>query len=110
MLVPPAYVLGGVGLLTSALAVPLALRKVPMNRGYGVRLPQAFASEENWYAINAYGGRLLLGFGLLLLAFAVLTRDVAPAATDPLAPVYMVVPLLGLVPVVVLVKRFARRL
>lgn len=46
-------------------AVPLIKRKVRMNPWYGVRIPAAFASEERWYDINAYGGRLLLVFGVV---------------------------------------------
>lgn len=42
-----------------AVSVPLCLRKVPPNKLYGVRIPKTFASEENWYAINAYGGKQL---------------------------------------------------
>jgi hypothetical protein len=110
MIVPVPYVLGGLGALLSVTSVPLILRKVPMNRAYGVRIAKAFVSDENWYAVNEYGGKLLLGFGLFLLVFALLTRDLAPEPTDPRAPLYLIVPLLGLVPVGLLIHAFARRL
>ena len=48
------------GILIVLLCTPLALRKVPMNRLYGVRFPKSFVSDECWYRINAYGGTLLI--------------------------------------------------
>ena len=75
---PPVVLHCGLGLLFAALALPLALRRVPMNRGYGVRVRKAFVSDRNWYDINAYGGKLVLAYGLLLFAFGVLTRNAAP--------------------------------
>jgi|KBSMisStandDraft_5_1062788.scaffolds.fasta_scaffold93441_3 uncharacterized membrane protein len=47
-----------VGIVTVGVCLPLIYQKIPMNRFYGIRIPQAFASAERWYAINAYGGRL----------------------------------------------------
>jgi len=49
-----------------ALAIPLILRKVPMNGIYGARFSQSFKSEKNWYDINAASGKLLLGCALLM--------------------------------------------
>ena len=50
----------GVALLIAGLCIPLIRRKIPMNRFYGFRLPQSFVSNEAWYAINEYGGKVLL--------------------------------------------------
>src|SRR2546427_9177847 len=55
-MIPPIMVHCGVGLSTAGLAIPLVIRKVPMNRVYGVRIAKAFASDRDWYEINAYGG------------------------------------------------------
>ena len=60
-----------VGLTTVAVAVPLARRKIKMNRWYGIRIPAAFESEQRWYEINEYGGRLLLRGGVLIILAAV---------------------------------------
>lgn len=62
-----------VGLLIIIISLPLARRKVPMNRVYGVRLKKSFESEENWYTINAYGGRLLIGWSIRLVLIGVAT-------------------------------------
>lgn len=72
----PSTVLVGLGALTGLLALPLLLGWVPPNGVYGIRVPEAYASESNWYAINAYGARRFLvfsalvgGMGLILKAF-----------------------------------------
>lgn len=51
-------------------AVPLTRRRVKMNHWYGVRIPAAFESEEAWFDINQYGGRLLMVWGLVIAATA----------------------------------------
>lgn len=56
------------GLLLTALCVPLWLRKIPPNGWYGVRIPASFRSDEAWYELNAYGGRLLTLGGVILAA------------------------------------------
>lgn len=60
-----------VGLMTIAVSLPLIKRKIKMNRWYGIRIPAAFASEQRWFEINEYGGRLLLRCGFLIVAAAV---------------------------------------
>ncbi len=57
-----------VGLLLSALSLPLWLRLVPMNSFYGVRLPSTFVSDERWYEVNAVFGRHLFGWSLAVIA------------------------------------------
>lgn len=58
-------------LLFMVLAQPLIQGKVKPNDWYGVRIPAAFESEEAWFDINRYGGRLLSKVGLLLMLCAV---------------------------------------
>ena len=110
MIVPIPYVHMGFGSLLALFSVPLILRRVPMNRLYGVRTAKAFASEANWYALNAYGGRLFLIFGLLLTVFGWALRDDAPPPTSPWAPVFLALPLLLLVPVLALIHRYGKGL
>jgi len=66
----------GVGLLVILLCIPLINRKVKMNYLYGVRIRKSYVSDENWYKINAYGGKqlaiwsipiILAGFGCFLV-------------------------------------------
>jgi len=107
VIVPIPYVHTGIGLVTALAAIPLIMRKVPMNRMYGIRIRKAFISNSNWYALNEYGGKLLLIFGVFLTAFGVLGRDFAPPPTSAWAPVFMAVPLIAIIPILLLIKSFA---
>ncbi|HYG24882.1 MAG TPA: SdpI family protein [Verrucomicrobiae bacterium] len=55
------------GIVTLLLVLPLVFRKVPMNRYYGFRTKAAFQSEQNWYEINARGGRMMAWGSLAIL-------------------------------------------
>lgn len=56
------------GLLMAIAAYPLVKRKIKMNHKYGVGVwfQQAFYSEESWYKINEYGGKLFMIWGILI--------------------------------------------
>jgi SdpI/YfhL protein family len=108
--IPPIVVHCGFGSLLAVLSLPLVFRKVPMNRAYGVRIPKAFESERSWYAINAYGGRLLLVYGLLLVLYGWMMRDSAPPPSSLWTAPFVVGPLLLVFPILGLVNAYARRL
>ncbi|OYW29115.1 MAG: hypothetical protein B7Z47_05140 [Chthoniobacter sp. 12-60-6] len=57
-----------VGIVLSALSLPLWLRLIPMNSFYGVRLPSTFVSDERWYEVNAVFGKHLFGWSLTVIA------------------------------------------
>jgi uncharacterized membrane protein len=65
----PVFVL--VGLLTIALAIPMALRKVPPNGLYGLRVRATMADESVWYEANARSGRDLIVVGSLFVVVSV---------------------------------------
>jgi hypothetical protein len=46
-------------------------RKIPMNDSFGIRIPKALRSKEDWYAINEYGGRALFWWSFGLIASGV---------------------------------------
>jgi hypothetical protein len=110
VLVPVQYVHIGIGLLLAVFSVPLIQGRIPRNCWYGIRTRKAFSSEENWYAVNGYGGKLFLAFGVFLFAFGVITSGVAPPPESEWAPVYMTVPLVALIPVFLAVSAFEKRL
>lgn len=56
------------GMVLTAVSLPLWLRLMPMNSFYGVRLPSTFASDERWYAVNAVCGRHLFAWSLTVIA------------------------------------------
>ena len=51
---------------------PLTKRQVMMNKWYGIRYPQAFYSEESWYQINAYGGKVFMYWGACVAVAGIL--------------------------------------
>ena len=50
----------GLAAVLVAIAVPLALRKVPRNVVYGYRTRATLADDKIWYAANAHFGRGLI--------------------------------------------------
>jgi uncharacterized membrane protein len=97
------------GLVIIALAVPLILRRIKMNALYGVRIPKAFESESNWYAINEFGGKVLVLAGAAVSAaglLAILWPPASPYSILLLAAAPVPVLLLGLLPIL----RFAKGL
>jgi len=66
-----AIILLCLGLITIAVSIPLYLGKIKMNYFYGFRIPKAFESEENWYAINHYGAKALIRWSLVIMAIGI---------------------------------------
>jgi len=48
-------------------SIPLVKHKIKMNHLYGVRIKKAFESEDNWYKINAYGGKQLITWSIPMI-------------------------------------------
>ena len=69
------------GLLIMGISIPLWLKKSPMNAWYGVRVPEAYQSEESWYEINRYGGRELFVWSIPIL-FSGLVSLVVPISEE----------------------------
>ena len=110
MILPIPYVFAGIGLLLVATSIPLALRRVPMNRWYGVRTRKAYVSDENWYAINAFGGKLLFVLGLFMLAVAWVGRDIWPGPRNAFEMLVTLAPLAGIALVLAAIGLYARQL
>jgi uncharacterized membrane protein len=68
------------GLVVTGISIPLIKRKIPMNGFYGVRIPKSFVSDSNWYAINAYGGRILAIAGALIAILGLILRFYPPTS------------------------------
>src|SRR5262245_31007064 len=76
----PGAVVGLLGLLLIGVSVQLILKRVGMNPFYWVRIPEACKSEAHWYAINAYGGRVLAVAGVAMLLVGGITFLWPPAS------------------------------
>jgi hypothetical protein len=109
VIAPAVYVHCGFGSLLAAFSLPLVLRRVPMNRAYGIRIPETFTSDAHWLDINAYGGRLFLVYGLLLAAFGYLARNRAPAESSIWSPFFIVGPLILALALLPPIRSYARR-
>jgi hypothetical protein len=96
------------GVMIFLLSLPLVYRKVPMNHFYGVRISASFESDQRWYDINAYGGRLM-AIGSLPIVAAGVTGLFMPAEwLLPYACAAMAVTLVGLLVPLVLIFRWSR--
>jgi SdpI/YfhL protein family len=70
--VDPEVLFPLLSLLWIALGWPLAARRVPPNRWYGLRVPATFADRSVWYDANAVAGRDMVGVGIVLGLMALL--------------------------------------
>jgi len=100
----------GIGLLLIGLSIPLLLGRVRMNGWYGVRLPQAFRSEANWYSLNRYGAIQLMCYGAALIVLGVVVVLISPRPGSAWFVVGLAAPGLLSLPMIVRVFLFAKRL
>ena len=66
------------GLLLVGLAWPLAFKRVPPNRWYGLRVPATFADERVWYEANARAGRDMMALGAMVVLVGLFLPLVVP--------------------------------
>ncbi|MBS1792478.1 MAG: SdpI family protein [Acidobacteria bacterium] len=62
---------GGIGLLVTALAIPLAKGKINRNQWYGFRTPRTLSSDEIWFPANRLAGGNMIVAGVLVMITAV---------------------------------------
>lgn len=55
------------GVILVALCIPLVRGHIPRNSWYGIRLPQSFASDDAWYAINRFGAKRMIVWAIPLI-------------------------------------------
>lgn len=113
----PNMILGlvniGSAILFIILSIPLIMRKVKMNRFYGVRIKKSFESEENWYTLNAYGGKQLAVWSIPLILAGVLCFfvPITEQNNDLMSIILCVVPITACIAVVVIrILAYARKL
>ena len=88
-------ILGAVILLVS---LPLVKGLIPGNRLYGFRMRKAFESEENWYAVNTFGGRSLMHCALPLFLVGTASFFISFKGKDVLIFVVALAPMVVLLP------------
>ena len=103
-----------VSILFIAISIPLVKRKVKMNGWYGVRIPKAFESEENWYKINAYGGKRLMiwASALALIGIAAFFIPLGEGNTTGSALTILLAfsPLVTVVPAIIEIVAYSRKM
>ena len=100
----------GAAIVTALIALPLALRKIPRNRLYGVRTRRTLADDRVWYETNAYGGRcLIVASGVTIVTVAVL-YGLAPLPRDLLVPAGVAALVVSSLVAAILAVRHAGRL
>jgi uncharacterized membrane protein len=85
----PQFLFPLLGLLLIALGWPMATRRVPPNRWYGLRVPATFADKTVWYDANAVTCRDMTGLGVIITPIALLLSHVVglhPSPTFSCAP------------------------
>lgn len=100
----------GLGILVVLLSLPLLLGRVKPNPWYGVRIPQAFISDQHWYAINKFGARQLIIYGFLLTALGLVSFALRETQTGFWFWFMVFTPIASLLPMLWILLRFANRL
>ena len=98
------------GAVSVLVGLPLAYRRVPRNRWYGLRIPATFADEHVWYEANAVTGRDLIVVGIVLLLLALLLPRVSSGSTPAYAAIFAIVLALGSAVAILRGWRLANRL
>ena len=103
-----------VAILFIALSIPLVKRKVKMNPWYGVRIPKAFESEENWYKINAYGGKRLMiwssALALIGIAAFFIPMEEGNSGASALTILLAFSPLIVVIPAIIEIVAYTRKM
>lgn len=92
------------------ISIPLIQRKVSMNKVYGVRIKKAFESEENWFKINAYGGKQLALWSLPLVLLGIVTLFLPLEGNDPVIISIACAPGIIIIPAIVAIFGYANKL
>lgn len=106
-----------VGILFICVSLPLIQHQVKMNGMYGVRTPESFASEENWYRINEFGGRKLMHSSSIWIVGGIvimLSPNLSNLFSYPIAltifyGLILLIPILSLLFAVIPIIRFSQK-
>jgi len=81
-----------------------------MNPLYGVRIKKAFESEENWYKINKYGGRRLIFWSIVLICICIASLFFEISEDSILFIAFSLAPVIVLIPCLIEIFIYARKL
>ena len=90
-----AYVF--LGILITAICMPLLQGKVKMNDFYGVRIKKSYESEENWYKINKFGARQLIGWAIFMIFMGVVSLFIPFHHNDKAILAFVILPIIAII-------------
>lgn len=102
------YTILGIAMLLIVLAIPLALRRVPRNPVYGYRTRAAMATDDIWYAANAYFARMLIATSLCSVILGWIVDMLQPFSADTYLPLSVLIIAAPPVVAAVATRRFVR--
>lgn len=97
-------------MLIIAISIPLVRGSIKMNPLYGVRIKKAFESEENWYKINKYGGQRLIFWSIVLICISIASLFFEISENSILFTFFLLAPVLVLIPCIIGIFIFAKKL
>lgn len=98
------------GILLIVVARPLVQGRIKPNRWYGVRIPKAFESDANWYAINRFGGQRLMIWSWAIVAAGILSLFLPLRTSDALTMLSALLPAIIVMIPTLEIMRFAKTL
>lgn len=104
--VKTAITLACLGIIVILVCIPLYLGKIKMNSAYGFRFGKAFESDENWYSINKYGAKLLMGWAVAIMIVGIVCLYIDPQSVLTVAKISF----LSLIVPIAQTFRYAKRL
>ena len=110
LMIAPETVFPLLGILFVALAWPLANRRIPPNRWYGLRVPATFADETVWYDANAVAGRDMVALGTVGTVIALMLPHLVHLRSEIYAAILAAVFGLGSLVLAIRGWRLANRL
>ena len=99
-----------VGVLMIALAIPLMPGRVKPNSWYGFRTTRTLQDPDIWYPVNAYAGKWLLAYGLVVALVGVLLFFAPGLSEDDYAMLMSLILLVGILLVMLFGWRYSRKL
>jgi hypothetical protein len=104
--VKTAITLACLGIVVILVCIPLHFGRIKMNSAYGFRFGKAFESEANWYSINKYGAKLLMGWAVAIMIVGIACLCIDPQSVLAVAKISF----LSLIVPLAQTFRYARRL
>lgn len=82
------------GIIYGLCSIPLIQRRVKMNDFFGFRLSKALESEKNWYDINEFGARKIMGWSIFTLISGIVAFFMDFEDDSILSSLWMTLPIL----------------